>query len=182
MVNTCRVEPNYSCFRPFMGHSQIIIRKRPFYKKNLIPDSSKNSTLVLKNSPNIWYSSRHSTRYSTRYSTRGRVTLPQSNNFTIRLRLDLGHQLLVFASMTNLELGPCLANTWVSYLYVTRIKTLKKLRHFVFFRKILPCVNGLYKFFFEIPKKSRTHQRVFKWILNVKTSLALDWNEKKKPP
>ena len=87
--------------------------------KYLFSDSSKNSTFILKNSPNIRYSSRYLTRYSTRYSTRGRVTQPQSNNFTIQLQLDLGHQLLVFASTTNLESGPGLADTW----YHVKIKS-----------------------------------------------------------
>ena len=76
--------------------------------KLLIPDSSKNSTFILKNSPNIRYSS----WYSTRYSTQRRVTWPRSNNFTIRLWLDLSHQLLVFALTTNLESGPRFADIW----------------------------------------------------------------------
>ena len=33
-----------------------------------------------------------------RYLTRGRVTRPRSINFIVRLRLDLGHRLFVFAS------------------------------------------------------------------------------------
>ena len=45
------------------------------------------------------------TRYSTQYLTRARVTRPQSINFTIRLGLNLGHRLLVFASTTNLKSG-----------------------------------------------------------------------------
>ena len=44
------------------------------------------------------------------YSTRGRVTRPWSINFTIRLRIDLGHRLLVFTSATNLESRPRFAN------------------------------------------------------------------------
>ena len=63
-------------------------------------------TFILKDSPNIQYS----TRYWTRYSTSGRVTQPQFINFTIRLRLNLGHPLLVFALTTNLESGPRFAN------------------------------------------------------------------------
>ena len=49
--------------------------------KLLLPESSKNLTFILKHSPTI------------QYSTRGRVTQPPSINFTIRLRLDLGHRL-----------------------------------------------------------------------------------------
>ena len=48
----------------------------------------------------------------TLYSTRGQETLPQFINFTIRLRLDLGHRLLIFALTTNLESGPRLADIW----------------------------------------------------------------------
>ena len=50
------------------------------------------------------------TRYSTQYLTRARVTRPQSINFTIRLGLNLGHRLLVFASTTNLKSRPRFAN------------------------------------------------------------------------
>ena len=74
--------------------------------KLLLPESRKNSTFILKNSHNI----RYSTHNSTRYSTRGRVTQPQSINFTIRLRLDLGHRLLVFPLTMNLESGPRFAD------------------------------------------------------------------------
>ena len=48
----------------------------------------------------------YSPRYSTQCSTRGRVTRPQFFNFEIRLRLDLGYKALIFASTTNLKLGP----------------------------------------------------------------------------
>ena len=48
--------------------------------------------------------------YSTQYSARGRITRPWSTNFTIQLRLNLDHWLLVFTSTTNLESGPCLAD------------------------------------------------------------------------
>ena len=56
------------------------------------------------------YLTQYSTWYSTRYLTRGRVTRPRSINFTIRLKLDLGNQLLVVASTTNLESGPRFAD------------------------------------------------------------------------
>ena len=61
----------------------------------------------------MWYS----TQYSTRYSTRGRVTWPRSINFTIRLRLDLVHRLLVFASTTNLESKPHFADICFNYKF-----------------------------------------------------------------
>ena len=71
---------------------------------------------ILKNSPNIQYSTQYFTWYSTRYLTRYltccRVTQPWSNNFTFQLRLNLGHRLLAFTSTTNLESGPCFANIW----------------------------------------------------------------------
>ena len=54
---------------------------------------------------------------STRYSVAikiWRITRPRFaiRNFTILLRLDLGHRLLVFALTTNLESGPRLADIW----------------------------------------------------------------------
>ena len=51
----------------------------------------------------------------TRYSTRGQVTQPGPINFTIWLQLHLGHQLLVFASTTNLKSGPHFAV--ISFLF-----------------------------------------------------------------
>ena len=75
-------------------------------------ESSKNSTFILKNLPNIQHSTWYSTRYSTRYSTWGEVTRPWSINFTIRLWLNFGHRLLVFALTTNFESGPRFANIW----------------------------------------------------------------------
>ena len=88
LVELSPIEPRYLCYRPFMGHSQIII-------------------------DNIWYS----TRYSARYWTRGRVTWPRSIKFTIRLRLDLGYRHLVFASTTNLKSGPRFAKIWIYHIY-----------------------------------------------------------------
>ena len=54
----------------------------------------KIAGILLKNSPNI------------RYSTRGRITRPRSIIFTNRNRLDLGHRVLVLASTANVESGP----------------------------------------------------------------------------
>ena len=92
----------YSCFRPFMGHSLIITWLWYHIYKLLLPDSSQNSTFIQNN--------RLITPYSPRYSTRGWVIRPGSINFTVWLRLDLGHRLLVFASLTNLKLGPRFAD------------------------------------------------------------------------
>ena len=86
----------------------------------LLPESSKNLTFILKNSPNIQYL----TWYLTQYSTWGQVTWPWSINFTIGLRLDLGHQILVFVLTTNLEkisilssrLSPLFSPFWVNSL------------------------------------------------------------------
>ena len=52
LVELSRIEPNYSCFRPFMGHSQIISRLWCHTYKFVLPDSSKNLTFILKNSAN----------------------------------------------------------------------------------------------------------------------------------
>ena len=52
------------------------------------------------------------TQYSTGYWTRGWVTRSRSIKFTIQLRLDLGHEHLVFASTTNLELAPRFTEIW----------------------------------------------------------------------
>ena len=95
MVNTSWVEPRYSCFRPY---------------KLLLTESSKNLTFILKNSPNILY--------STQYLTRGWVTRPWSINFTFRLRLDLDHRLLVFSLTTNLESGPRFADICWKGLFI----------------------------------------------------------------
>ena len=68
-------------FLTIYGHSQIIIRLWPIYR---------------------------------RYSCHYRIGLHYITiNFTIRLRLDLGHRLLVFALTTNLELGPSFADIWI---------------------------------------------------------------------
>ena len=52
MTITSRVEPKYLCFWPFMGHSRIITRLWCHKYKLLLPDSSKNSTFILKNLAN----------------------------------------------------------------------------------------------------------------------------------
>ena len=63
--------------------------------------------------------------------TRGRVTQPRSINSTTWLRLDFGHRLLVFASMMNLESGPCFANIckirvlWYCILQVKNVHVTK---------------------------------------------------------
>ena len=77
-----------------------------------IPESSKNSTFLLKNSPNIRYSTQYLTQYLTRYSTRGRRTRPQSIIFTNRNRLDSGHRVLVFAPTASVESGLRFAEIW----------------------------------------------------------------------
>ena len=84
---------------------QILVESTMTQKyKLLLPDSSKNSTFILKKSANIWYSTRCSTPY---------LTGPRSFKFTIRLWLDLGHGHLVFASMTNLESVLRFAEIWL---------------------------------------------------------------------
>ena len=86
-----------------MGHSQIIIGLWPIC-------TGKNSTFILKKLANI------------QYLTWGRVTWPRSIKFTIRLRLDLGHGHLVFASTTNLESRPRFAKIWQLMIWKILIK------------------------------------------------------------
>ena len=50
--------------------------------------------------------------YTIGYSTRGLVTRPRFFKFAIRLRPDLGYKALIFASTTNVELGPRFADIW----------------------------------------------------------------------
>ena len=116
-VESSQVKPNYLWFWPFMGHSQIITRLWCILYKLLLPDSSKNSTFVLKKA-----------RLITQYSTWGWVTRPRSINFTFWLQLNLGHRLLVFASTTNLELGPrfadiCWKTVWILNHFVQFLDT-----------------------------------------------------------
>ena len=122
--------------------------------KLLIPESSKNSTFILKNSPNIRYLS----WYLTRYLTRGRVTRPQSSNFIIRLGLDLGHQLLVFASPTNLESGPRFADTCTRPLHSPH-------RTLLSCPGVLPCHIDLLILvvIFLIPVQHTTREDFEKW-------------------
>ena len=114
---------NYSCMNLWKSRPSYSSPSRiPVFCTNMVNTSRLESNrgirvfdhlwvkvnFILKTSPNI----RYSTRYLTRYLTRGQVTRPQSINFTIRLQLDLGHWLLVFALTTNLESGPRFFDMW----------------------------------------------------------------------
>ena len=114
---------NYLCMNQWKSRPSYSTRVRVEYL-----------TFMLKNSPNIWYS----TRYSTRYLTRSRVNWPWSNNFTIRLRLDLGHQLLVFASMTISSWDPA------SPIFAIQIPTLYEL---LFTNSLWFCIFKFTSFF-----------------------------------
>ena len=95
-------------------HQMLNRRSNSSTSKGLEQDSANNSTPLCYSKNNrrfmnylcmnlLKWTPSYLTRvgvkylYSTWYSTRGRVTRPQSTNFTIRLRLDLGHRLLVIA-------------------------------------------------------------------------------------
>ena len=100
------------------------IQMNPFFGA-VLQDSANNSTPLCYSKNNRWFVnylcmnlSKRTPSYSTRYSTRGRVTRPRSINFTIRLRLDSCHQLLVFALTMNLESGPRFADICCIILFL----------------------------------------------------------------
>ena len=63
-------------------------------------------------------------RIPPQYSTQGRVTRLRSINLMTRLPLGLGYKALVFASITNLELGPRFARIWCWKLSMSEPKKL----------------------------------------------------------
>ena len=78
------------------------------------------------------------------YSTRGWVTRTRSINFIIRLRLDLGLRLLVFALTTNLESRPRFANIWFGPFFKICSFFFSSFFYSVYF---LFCLRSLIAFF-----------------------------------
>ena len=127
LLKSSRVWPRYSCFRPFMGHSLIIIRLWPIYTNFYHLNWDKTGLLNLKT--RLIFHIRLDIRLCIQLDIRlgGRVTQPRSINFTIRLQLNLGHRLLVSALTMNLKSGPCFADIcsqtqiWPLFLYLESI-------------------------------------------------------------
>ena len=103
--NICRVEPNYLCFWPFMGHIQIITRLWGHEYKVILPDSSKNSTFILKNlTNNSVFESVFDSIFASESSNSGLIrqiydsTSPQLRTWPCDIRLD-----------NKYRVGPCYA-------------------------------------------------------------------------
>ena len=132
---------------------------------------------LLKNSLKIWYSP----RYLPWYLTRGRVTRPRSIKFTIRLRLDLGDRLLVFASTMNIELVPRFAEIWLERIQIQIFSCFR----FIVSRE--KCVH-IYKFFLDnFPKKyghidpAMIEKNGYELIRVLLTTVEFQWGSEIRP-
>ena len=112
MMITSQVEPKYSCFWPFMGHSQIITRLWCIIYKLLLPDLSKNSIFILKNSAN-------NSVFNSVFNSRS------SNSTLIHQFYDSALtwlRLQSFDITTNLESGPHFAKICFIYKRFAKLK------------------------------------------------------------